>query len=223
MKGNSYFSRKLHSLLGIIPLGMFIVVHALTNYQSFERGAEGFSSGVKLINSLPLLPIAEIFGIYLPLLFHGVYGLYVAYQSDSNMGRFKYGRNWAFTAQRITGVITFIFVFWHVYQTRFQVYMGHITHEELGSTMHNIATNPLYFVFYVVGVLAATFHFANGLWAFLISWGITVGPRAQRISSIVCMGVFVVVAALFILSLVAFRGDEFKEAADLALAWNNIG
>ncbi|RIX53006.1 succinate dehydrogenase [Paenibacillus nanensis] len=223
MKGNSYFSRKLHSLLGIIPLGGFILVHALTNYQAFERGPEGFANGVHTINSLPVLPVLEIFGIYLPLLFHGIYGLYVAYQSNSNTGRFKYGRNWAFTAQRITGVITFVFVFWHVYQTRIQVYLGNITHEELGSTMHTIASSPVMFVLYVIGVLSAVFHFSNGLWAFLVSWGITVGPRAQRISSYICMGVFVLVSALFILSLVAFSGDEFKEAANAALTWTNIG
>lgn len=223
MKGNSYFSRKLHSLVGIIPLGMFIVVHGITNYQAFERGPEGFDKGVGFINGLPLLPLLEIFGIYLPLLFHGIYGLYVAYQSNSNTGRFKYGRNWAFTAQRITGVITFVFVFWHVYQTRIQVYLGQITHEELGSTMHQIATNPVFFVLYVIGVLAAVFHFSNGLWAFLVSWGITVGPRAQRISSKICMGVFVIVSALFILSLIAFSGDDFKEAASAAMALSNIG
>lgn len=223
MKGNSYFSRKLHSLLGIIPLGGFIVVHGLANYQAFERGPEGFSKGVHFINSLPVLPLLEIFGIYLPLLFHGIYGLYVAYQSNSNTGRFQYGRNWAFTAQRVTGVITFVFVFWHMYQTRIQVYLGNITHEELGSTMNLIASSPVYFVLYVIGVLAAVFHFSNGLWAFLISWGITIGPKAQRISSYICMGVFVIVSALFILSLIAFSGDEFKEAASSALAWTNIG
>lgn len=220
---NSYFSRKLHSLLGIIPLGGFFIVHAVTNFQAFERGPEGFEKGVKFINGLPLLPLLEIILIYLPLLFHGIYGLYVAYQSNSNLGRFKYGRNWAFTAQRITGVITFVFVFWHVYQTRLQVYFGNITHDELGSTMHKIATDPTYFVLYLIGVLAAVFHFSNGLWAFLVSWGITVGPRAQRISSYICMGVFVLVSALFILSLVAFMGDEFKAAANAALTWTNIG
>ncbi|URN94760.1 MAG: succinate dehydrogenase cytochrome b558 subunit [Candidatus Pristimantibacillus lignocellulolyticus] len=222
MKGNSYFSRKLHSLLGIIPLGGFFVVHALTNYQAFERGPEGFQKGVNLINSLPLLPVLEFILIYIPLLFHGIYGLYVAYQSNSNLGRFKYGRNWAFTAQRITGVITFVFVFWHVYQTRFQVYLGQISHEELGSTMNHIASSPLMFVLYVVGVLAASFHFANGFWAFLISWGITVGERAQRISSKICIGIFVIISALFILSLVAFRGDEFKEVADAYMAVRSI-
>ncbi|WP_168122972.1 succinate dehydrogenase cytochrome b558 subunit [Paenibacillus sp. HB172176] len=223
MKENSYFSRKLHSLLGIIPLGGFILLHGLTNYQSYERGPEGFANGVSMINSLPVLPILEIFGIYLPLLFHGIYGLYVAYQSNVNTGRFKYGRNWAFTAQRFTGVITFIFVFWHVYQTRIQVYLGNITHEELGAKMNEIATNPVYFILYIIGILATVFHFSNGLWAFMVSWGITVGPRAQRISSYICMGVFVLVSALFILALVAFTGDEFQEAANAATALLTIG
>ncbi|GGG75546.1 succinate dehydrogenase cytochrome b558 subunit [Paenibacillus radicis (ex Gao et al. 2016)] len=223
MKGNSYYWRKLHSLLGVIPLGGFILVHALTNYQAFERGPEGFANGVHFINSLPIVPVLEIFGIYLPILFHGIYGLYMAYQSNLNSGQYTYSRNWAFTLQRITGVLTFIFVFWHVYQTRFQVYIGSVTHEELGSTMHQIATNPAFFVMYVVGVLAAVFHFSNGLWAFLISWGITISPRAQKVSSYICMVVFVLVSALFILSLVAFTGDEFKETASAALAWTNIG
>ena len=215
MKGNSYFSRKLHSLLGIIPLGAFFVVHALTNYQAFERGPEGFQKAVGFINGMPLVLLLEFILIYIPLLFHGIYGLYVAYQSNSNLGRFKYSRNWAFTAQRITGVITFVFVFWHVYQTRFQVYLGIVTHEELGSTMHMISTNNFYFIAYLVGVLAASFHFANGVWAFLISWGITVGEKAQKLSARICMGIFIVIAALFIFSLVAFRGDEFSEAAHL--------
>ncbi len=222
MKGNSYLSRKIHSLLGVIPLGLFIIEHMLTNYAAFEGGAQGFKDSIKTLNDLPLVFFLELFGIWLPLLFHGVYGLYVAYQSNLNTGRFQYGRNWAFTLQRISGVITFIFIFWHLYQTRFQVFIGKVKHEELGGLMHEISTNGFYFVLYIIGVIAATFHFSNGMWAFLVSWGITVGPRAQKISSFIWMGVFVIVAALFLLSLVAFRGDEFKEAASAALQLTNL-
>ncbi|MBJ6362224.1 succinate dehydrogenase cytochrome b558 subunit [Paenibacillus sp. GCM10012307] len=213
MKGNSFYSRKIHSLLGVIPLSLFIVEHALTNFAAVEGGPQGFKDAVAFLNGLPLVTFLEIFGIFLPLLFHGVYGLYIAYQSNLNTGQFSYGRNWAFALQRISGVITFIFVFWHVYQTRFQVALGNVTHEQLGSSMHDIANSPFFFTFYVIGVIAATFHFANGMWAFLVSWGITVGPRAQRISSYIWMVVFVIVSAMFLLSLNAFRGDEFKEAA----------
>ena len=222
MKGNSYFSRKLHSLIGVIPLGGFFVVHALANFQAFERGPEGFQNAVNFINGMPLVLLLEIVLIYIPLLFHGIYGLYVAYQSNSNTGRFKYGRNWAFTAQRITGVLTFVFVTWHVYETRIQVYLGNVAHDELGSHMHQIATNPVIFILYIIGVLAASFHFSNGVWAFLISWGITVGEKAQRVSSKLCMGIFVAIAAMFILSLVAFRGEQFSEAANALSALRSL-
>ncbi|BBI35066.1 succinate dehydrogenase cytochrome b558 subunit [Cohnella abietis] len=223
MKGNSYLPRKLHSLLGVIPLGLFIIEHALTNYSAWEGGTEGFSSMIDLLNSLPLVFFIEMFVIWLPMLFHGVYGLYIAYQSNVNTGRFSYGRNWAFTLQRITGVITFIFVAWHVYETRVQIALGNVTHEELGQHMNSIVSNPTVFTIYVVAVIAATFHFANGLWAFLVSWGITVGPRAQKISSNICMVIFVIIATLFLLSLFAFRGDEFASAAAATLSSVTVG
>ncbi|MCM3748171.1 succinate dehydrogenase cytochrome b558 subunit [Paenibacillus pasadenensis] len=219
MKGNSYLTRKLHSLLGVIPLALFLVNHAITNYSAFEGGLEGFNKSVKMLNGLPLIYFLEIFGIFLPLIFHGVYGLYVAYQSNWNNSRFQYGRNWAFTLQRLTGVITFIFIVWHVYQTRYQVLVGNLTHEELGHQMNEIFTNPVSVVLYTIGVLAAVFHFANGMWSFLVSWGITVGPRAQRISSYIWIGVFIIVSALFLLSIAAFRSDEFAEAASAVQTW----
>lgn len=213
MSGNSYLPRKLHSLLGVIPLGLFFIEHALTNYSAFEGGKQGFVDSVHGLHKLPLILFLEIFVIWLPILFHGIYGLYIAFQSNLNTGRFSYGRNWAFALQRITGVITFIFIFWHVWTTRIEVMRGKITYDQLGEHMHGIVTNPVYFTIYFIAVLAAVFHFANGLWAFLVSWGITIGPRAQRISSNVCMGIFVIVSVLFLLSLFAFRSEEFATAA----------
>ncbi|OPA80070.1 succinate dehydrogenase [Paenibacillus selenitireducens] len=215
MKGTSFYSRKLHSLLGIIPLGFFIVEHMLTNYSAFEGGKESFDSSVKFLNDLPLVTFLEIFGIFLPLLYHGVYGLYIAYQSRNNVSNYSYGRNIMFMLQRVTGVITFIFVVWHLYTTRFQVTLGNLTHEELGGHMNEILSQPIFFILYVIGVVAAVFHFSNGLWSFLVSWGITVGPRAQRVSSYICMFVFVIVSVLFILSLVAFTGSEFEAVSDV--------
>src|SRR5690606_8421187 len=118
---NSFYSRKLHSLLGVIPLSLFFTSHMLTNFAAAEGGPERFKAAVELINSMPLVIVLELLVIWLPLLFHGIYGLFLAFQSNINTGQFKYGRNWAFALQRISGVITFIFVFWHVYQTRWQV------------------------------------------------------------------------------------------------------
>lgn len=208
MKG--FYSRKLHSLLGVIPLGFFLLEHMLTNFSAVEGGSEGFKESVAFLNSLPMVLALEMFGIWLPLLYHGVYGMYIAFQAKPNNNRFRNERNLRYLLQRISGVLVFAFVIWHVYETRIQVALGHITHEELGGVMHEIVTQPFYFILYLIGVLSAAFHFANGLWSFLVSWGITVGPRAQRVSSHICMGLFVIVAIIFTWSLFAFRGAEFQ-------------
>ncbi len=213
MKRGYFYSRKLHSLLGVIPLGFFLITHMISNYSAYEGGRESFQDKVALINGLPLVFFMEMFFIWLPLLYHGVYGLYIAYTARNNVGNYNYGRNVAFLMQRITGVITFIFVTWHVYETRVQVALGNITHEELGSHMNSIVTQPMMFIIYLIGVVAASYHFANGMWAFLVSWGITVGPRSQAISAKICMGLFVLMSTLFVLALFAFRGKEFEASA----------
>lgn len=210
-----FYSRKIHSLLGILPLGGFFLEHMLTNFSAVEGGPAGFSDSVLWLNSLPLVFFLELFGIWLPLLYHGVYGLYIAYQSKPNLNRYNLERNWRYTLQRVTGVITFIFIVWHVFETRFQVALGNVEHGELGGVMHDIASQPLMFAFYVIGIVAASFHFSNGLWSFLITWGITVGPRSQRVSSYLCLGLFVLVTFMFLISLVTFRGSEFQAVASV--------
>lgn len=214
MKG--FYSRKIHSLLGVIPLGAFFIEHMMTNFAAVEGGASGFRDSVLWLNSLPLVFFLELFGIWLPLLYHGVYGLYIAYQSKPNLNRFNIERNWRYTLQRITGIITFIFIVWHLYQTRVQVALGNVEHEELGGLMHDIVTQPLMLTLYIISIVAACFHFSNGLWSFLISWGITVGPRSQRVSSYICLGLFVLVTFMFLISLVTFRDTEFQAAASFA-------
>ena len=41
--------------------------------------------------------------------------------------------------------------------------------------------------FYMVGLTAAVYHFANGIWTFAISWGILGGPDSQRWFQYVCL------------------------------------
>ena len=218
MTGNSYYYRKLHSLLGVIPVGFFLVEHLITNYEAFNGGHQGFIDSVRWLNSLPLVFFLELFGIWIPILYHGIYGLFVAFQSRNNVNRFGYYRNMMFMLQRVTGVITLIFIAWHFFTTRFQVSLGNQTHDSLGVLMHNVFTTPAYFTLYLIGVLAATFHFTNGMWSFLVSWGITIGPRAQRVSSVVWMGVFVIMSIMFILSMVAFTDASFQDTSVLDMA-----
>jgi succinate dehydrogenase / fumarate reductase cytochrome b subunit len=58
---------------------------------------------------------------------------------------------------------------------------------------------------YVLGVVAAAYHLCNGVYTFLITWGITIGPKSQRISSFITNAAFVAVSALGIVAVFAFR------------------
>ena len=135
----------------------------------------------------------------------------MAYQSRNNVTNYGYFRNWMFMLQRVTGVITFIFITWHVFETRVQVALGNVEHTDLGVLMHDLVQNPWVLAAYIVGLIAASFHFANGLWAFLVSWGITVGPRSQKVSTVVCMGLFVVMSVMFVLAITSFANPEFAQ------------
>lgn len=208
MNHSSFFNRRLHSLLGVIPVGFFLVKHLYTNYFA-TRGADAYREQVELLWDIPFLLFLEIFVIFLPLLYHGVYGLYIAFQAKNNVTNYGYFRNVLFMLQRVTGVITFIFVAWHVWETRIYVALNNLAANEVGMRMYEILSNNFTFALYVIGVVAAVFHFSNGMWAFLVSWGITVGPRAQAVSTWVWAVVFVVVSYIGVRALFAFVDPAF--------------
>jgi succinate dehydrogenase / fumarate reductase cytochrome b subunit len=195
-----FWHRKIHSLLGVIPIGAFLIVHLVTNYYS-TRGPEAFNEKAGLLEDLPFLLLLEIFLIYLPIIYHAGYGVFIAFQAKHNLGNFGYFRNWMFFVQRITGIISLIFIAWHVWQTRINLFLGNPPNFQ---DMANLLSNPVTYVLYVIGLLCVVFHFSNGLWSFLVHWGIAVGPRAQRITTYATMVVFVLVSAIGLASLNGF-------------------
>lgn len=201
MEKNHFFIRKLHSLLGVIPIGIFLLEHLYTN--SFAtQGAEAFNSKVEFLQSLSYVLYIEIFLILLPILFHAIYGLYIVYVAQNNVLQYTYYRNWAFYLQRISALLTLVFVAYHLWALRINAL---ITGKEITfAAMTQHLSNPLIFAFYVVGLLSATYHLANGLWAFLVSWGITIGPNAQRISAYAAAALFVILTVMGLQGLFAF-------------------
>jgi succinate dehydrogenase / fumarate reductase cytochrome b subunit len=65
--------------------------------------------------------------------------------------------------------------------------------------------NPLLLVFYVVGLIAACWHFAYGIWLFAAKWGITSGEKARQRFLPVCLGLFAVMTIVGLVSLYTFR------------------
>lgn len=201
MSGNKeFFYRRLHSLLGVIPVGLFLIQHLVVNHFA-TSGPEAFNKGAHFMEQLPFRYALELFVIFLPLIYHAVYGVYIAFTAQNNTSRFSYLRNWLFRLQRVSGIITLIFVTWHVWETRIQAQLGAEVNYDM---MANILSSPFMLGFYIVGVLSTIFHFANGLWSFAVSWGITVSPRSQRISTYVTLGIFIALSYVGLRAIFAF-------------------
>jgi succinate dehydrogenase / fumarate reductase cytochrome b subunit len=201
MAGNREFVyRRIHSLLGVIPIGIFLIQHLVVNHYA-TVGVESFNKAANFMGNLPFRYVLETVFIYLPLLFHAIYGLYIAFTGTSNVGKMGFFRNWMYLLQRITGVLTLIFIAWHVWETRIASAFGTEVNFQM---MQDILSSPFMFGFYLVGILSAIFHFSNGLWSFLVTWGITVSPRSQVISTYVTIGIFVLLSIVGIQTLFAF-------------------
>jgi succinate dehydrogenase / fumarate reductase, cytochrome b subunit len=201
MAGNREFNyRRLHSLLGVIPVGIFLIQHLVVNHFA-TGGEESFNKAAHFMESLPFRYALETIVIFLPILFHAIYGLYIAFTAKNNTSKLGFFRNWMFLLQRVSGVITLIFITWHVWETRVAAAFGTEVNFQM---MENILASPIMFAFYVVGIISTIFHFANGLWSFLVSWGITVSPRSQLIATYATIIIFVALSFVSIRTLLAF-------------------
>ncbi len=66
---DKYLLHKLHSLSGIVPIGLFLIFHLTANSYSLKGEAE-FNTAVKAIGYAPFVVLLEIFAIAVPILFH---------------------------------------------------------------------------------------------------------------------------------------------------------
>ena len=104
-----------------------------------------------------------------------------------------------------------MFVTAHIWQFRVQKALGVY---ETGTAMPGLPdyevvkaafSNNVWMAIYIVGIVASVYHLCNGIYTFLITWGITIGPKSQRISNVLCNLLFVAVSALGIMTAFAFR------------------
>lgn len=136
-KRHHFLLRRLHSLSGIVPIGLFLVNHLLTNSTIAwgminSRGAEGlppsvieqvgqstamrvgtFQHEVGFINNMPFLILIEI-ALWVSIAFHAILGVYYATSGSPNVKHYSYQDNWRYSLQRLTGYVAILYIFYHV-------------------------------------------------------------------------------------------------------------
>ena len=205
----TFVLRKLHQLSGIMPLGIFLLEHFYTNSKALT-GAADFNNAVKDLQSIPYILFVEIGGIFIPLIYHAVYGLVITVEARPNNLNYPYSRNWFYIIQRVTGVILFFFITFHVLNFRFGLIpwlntlsVARNPDQAFAVVSREFSIVPI-FIVYVVGITSTVWHLANGIWLFLVDWGITIGERAQRLTGYACIAFGALLLAVGINAAVAF-------------------
>jgi succinate dehydrogenase / fumarate reductase cytochrome b subunit len=187
-QGYSFFMRRLHSLSGIVPIGAFLVEHFVSNAFA-TRGPSAYAKQVEFLSSFPFVVGLELFGIWLPILYHALYGFYIWYRGESNVADYPWAGNWMYNAQRWTGAIAFFYMVWHTWHLRFTgIHLLSHPDAAFGKVQAEFQS-PWAVAFYAVGIVCASWHFAYGLWLFAAKWGITTGDKARRRFGYVCLAI----------------------------------
>lgn len=225
MVRHEFLLRRLHSLSGLIPVGAYMVIHLLTNATVLDSPA-AFQDKVYLIHSLgSVLWIVEWGFIFLPLLFHAIFGIIIIRGGLPNTGNYPYAKNYRYTLQRVSGMIAFVFIMWHVFHMH-GWFHADLWHEKVSGPLNGARFRPynaassltlalqgvLVPVLYAIGVLACVFHLANGLWTMGITWGLWISKAAQRRADWACTAFGIGLALVGLSALVGGRSVPLRKA-----------
>lgn len=197
----NFFWHKVHSITGIIPVGFYMVQHLTLNTFTLG-GPEKFNGVIHFFEGIPkhILLGLEIFAIWIPLLFHAVYGLFIVNRAQPNYFTKKYGwsQNRMYTFQRWSGMFITVFLIYHIISTTGAKYYYNDASVIMYPAMQEklTANGGILFVFYMLGVLTSAYHLAYGIWNFCIRWGITISERAQMRIQKFSFGFFIVLTLL---------------------------
>lgn len=187
-----FLLRRLHSLTGLV-FGGYLIVHLLVN-ATIAQGGTVYQTQVDKIHSLPFLPVIEWTFIYIPILYHTVYGIWITLTGQPNVGHYQYGKNWAYFFQRVSAVVIVLFMFFHVLALKYGLFGTNLSfepHRALGTVGRHFNHGLLVWIVYPIGILASCYHLANGFWTAAITWGLTVSSGAQKRWGLACVGLFV--------------------------------
>lgn len=202
----TFYLRRLHSLVGLLALGGVLFEHIFTNSMAMG-GPAALNGALEMMELIPA-PIffsLEVGAIAVPLLFHAIYGVYIAMQAKNNSGKYTYCKNKKFALQRYTAWYLVAFLIWHIGYLR--LYLKGVTGTPISYELLQsyFTGNMLVTVLYILGMFAAIFHFCNGITTFCMTWGIAKGPRAQMVIDKIAM----VLCAVLCLVTLAFMGSYF--------------
>jgi succinate dehydrogenase / fumarate reductase cytochrome b subunit len=139
---------------------------------------------VNKIHDLPLLWALEWGLIFLPIIYHTVYGVWITLTGQWNVNRYGYQKNVYYVLQRVSAVVIVLFMLFHILSLKYGLFGANLEFDphDASRTIHRhmMTSGFLPYFWYPLGILASCYHLANGIWTAGITWGLTVSEGAQR-------------------------------------------
>jgi succinate dehydrogenase / fumarate reductase, cytochrome b subunit len=203
-----FLLRRLHSLTGLV-FGGYLIVHLLIN-ATIAQGGMVYQMQVDKIHGLPFLPVIEWTFIFLPIIFHTVYGIWITMTGQPNVTNYPFGKNIFYLLQRISAIVIVLFILFHVLALKYGAFGTNLSFDphlalKTVATHFSVWSGLAWFV-YPIGILASCYHLANGFWTAAITWGLTVSKAAQKRWGMVCFGLFVVTFVAGMIALIFSAG-----------------
>jgi succinate dehydrogenase / fumarate reductase cytochrome b subunit len=184
--------RKWFELLGVVPLGVYLVIH-LTAYARALFGATDFGIASSSSSAFLLLDVALV---WLPLAAHALIGLWL---SLGPLDAAPEERRRSLLL-RASGWLSLVFLVQHTLWLRWPLLTGEVWPSDVGERMTGLLSStrdgiPAAAAFHLLGLGVVTAHFGWGLARFLERWGILGARLARPISGWFCAFLFALGAA----------------------------
>jgi succinate dehydrogenase/fumarate reductase cytochrome b subunit len=182
---------KLHTVLGAVVLGAFLVGHLLVSAETL-RGRDAYLQVASAQRDRPGMAHAESLAVAVMVVFYVVFGVIRWARSPRGVVPTTSFAYWARVLQRCASVGALLFVCAHTWQLTVQWFRGVLPWQSFYSALDVSLNAPTTFAGYVLGITACVYYYAYTLWTTGNVWSVTVTPRAMRRSAWMC-GLFGIV------------------------------
>ncbi len=173
-----FYRARIASFLAIAPLGIWTVLHLWDNLSAFG-GAQAWEQSVTAARH-PLHQALLVVVVLLPLILHTVWGIVRLASFRPNNVRYGNYDNLKYLLQRLSAIGLLAFIAAHLWLAWAQPRFVEGRPEPFAEISHEMAHHTPTLVVYILGILAVSYHLANGIQTFAMGQGLVASAGALR-------------------------------------------
>jgi succinate dehydrogenase cytochrome b subunit len=174
----SFYRARIASFLAVAPLGIWTALHLWDNLSAFG-GAQAWEQSVTAARH-PLHQALLVVVVLLPLVLHTVWGIVRLVSFRPNNVRYGNYDNLKYLLQRLSAIGLLAFIGAHLWLAWAQPRFVEGRPEPFVEISHEMAHHTPTLVVYILGILAVSYHLANGIQTFSMGQGLVASAGALR-------------------------------------------